>query len=303
MKRTKQTAASKQPKRINKLSSRVQQLHKTVAQPLATRVNLNSQQAFQRLCWGVVWAGATLFMWSEVTPLGHFFDALLSAALFNRGSGQFILGSEGGGSWTEVWLHVRLKNALLLIPAFAAIQVLVGFWLNLRGDLNVTQNVTQREAWLRWCSVLACIVLSVIWVNLLKKWTNQACPWSLVDYGGPWAYVDFFAAKPWGAAAMQCWPAGHAFGGFSLLCLAFVGGWPANVWQTKVWQTATKPQPAWLSARAWVIYALILGTIMGLARVGQGAHFISHQFWSLWWVVALYTVFTYVGLIQRRWLA
>ena len=101
---------------------------------------------------------------------------------------------------------------------------------------------------------------------------------------------------------MACWPAGHASGGFILLSFAFIGGWPPSVWNPQLRLGAVK-SPNFLSARAFVWYAVVLGMVLGFARVSQGAHFFSHQFWALWWVVLANMVFVKTGLIQSRWLA
>ena len=259
-------------------------------------MNSNIHQGLKRTWLGLTVSFVFLLVFTEALPWGHQMDMWVSHALFNDATGQFLYNHDT--SWVEVVLHIWFKNLLLLIPAYALLQVLVGFWLKRQHGFN---NI-QQEVWRRWLAALLAALLSMLLVTYLKKWTNQACPWSLIDFAGKWPYTDLFAVKPWGNSDMACWPAGHASGGFILLSFAFVGGWPPNVWNARLASSQIQP-PSFLSAHAFVWYAVVLGMLLGLARVAQGAHFFSHQFWSLWWVVLANMVFVQTGLIKSRWLA
>lgn len=112
---------------------------------------------------------------------------------------------------------------------------------------------------------------------LIKHLTQRHCPWDLAPFGGFVPYTSLLAGAPAGYAPGQCFPAGHASGGFAWM----------------VWGVALRP----LSRRwAWIagIGGLVLGLVMGVARMAQGAHFLSHTLWSAWlaWaeVVALVAV-------------
>lgn len=259
-------------------------------------MNSNINQGLKRIWLGLACSFIFLLLFTEILPWGHQLDMWLSHHLFDSAAGQFLYNHDT--SWVEVVLHIWFKNILLLIPAYALLQVLVGFWFKRRYGLNDIQQ----EVWRRWAAGLLAALLSMLLVTYLKKWTNQACPWSLIDFAGKWPYTDLFAAKPWGNSDMACWPAGHASGGFILLSFAFIGGWPPNMWDKRLQYSAVS-MPKALSSRAFVWYALILGNVLGLARVAQGAHFFSHQFWAMWWIVLANMVFVRVGLIKPQWLA
>lgn len=249
-----------------------------------------------RQLWLFVWVTfAFLLVFTEILPWGHELDMLVSNAFYDSNVGRFVFDHDT--SWVEVVLHDWFKNALLIIPVYALIQVGFGFWLKRKQGLSGFQA----QVWRRWCGALLAALACMLLIVYLKKWTNQACPWSLQDFGGKWPYSELLKSKPWGSADMQCWPAGHASGGFILLSFAFVGGWQANMWDARL-ESGLVDMPSWLSAKSFVVYAIVLGMILGLGRVSQGAHFFSHQFWALWWVFFANMVFVKLGLIKSSWL-
>jgi len=104
----------------------------------------------------------------------------------------------------------------------------------------------------------------------LKHLTNRHCPWDMQDFGGYAPYLSLFARAPEGIVRGVCFPSGHASGGF--------------VWI--VWGLALRASRPVL-AKGMLLGALLLGMAMGLARLVQGAHFISHVLWSAWLAWAL----------------
>lgn len=79
----------------------------------------------------------------------------------------------------------------------------------------------------------------------------------------------------------RCRPGGHASAGFSLLALFFV-------------LRDRRPR----AARIALVVALGLGSLFSLGRMLQGAHFLSHNLWTLLinWVIC---VLTYRWLLYR----
>ena len=121
--------------------------------------------------------------------------------------------------------------------------------------------------------VLLTIGLGTGVVALLKFLTDIHCPWNLIQYAGDRPYyglVERFSIR--GDHTGRCWPGGHASGGYSLVAFYFI-------WLKE------KPRKAY-----WALgISLLYGSIMGLGRVVQGAHFMSHNFWSaiILWTLAL----------------
>lgn len=253
--------------------------------------NCPSSIRLRRLWWGLLLSLLALLLFTEILPWGHRLDMLISDALYQRDGHRFYFNQNNG--WVERVMHVGFRNALLLIPAYSLIQVLYGGWRWRRNALNGFQNAV----WRRWCSALLAVLLLEVLVFCLKRWSNQACPWSLTDFGGIWPYTDLFATKPWGAAQMACWPAGHATGGFSLVIFYFIAGWPPNVWDARL-HAGSIVMPQWLGPRAFLIYAVLLGSVLGVSRVAQGAHFFTHQLWALWWVVCACAFFVQTRIIH-----
>lgn len=127
--------------------------------------------------------------------------------------------------------------------------------------------------------VFLAMLLATGIVKPLKTLTEVQCPWSLQRYGGTELYSGVFDPRPAPVAkAGECWPAGHAATGFSLVALFF--GWRER-----------RPR----LARAGLWASIGLGTLLGLGRMLQGAHFLSHTLWSalIEWALcgALYCLF------------
>ncbi len=126
---------------------------------------------------------------------------------------------------------------------------------------------------LRWpASYLALTVaLSTAGVSVLKSVTGMDCPWDLERYGGSRPFIGLFASRH-GLPASGCFPAGHASAGYAWVGLYFV---------------ALALRPAWRGPALAV--ALGGGLLFGLSQQLRGAHFLSHDLWSLatCWLVAL----------------
>lgn len=100
-------------------------------------------------------------------------------------------------------------------------------------------------------------------VLLGKRSSGIECPWDLQPFGGDIPYTPLLQqllADGQGA----CFPAGHASAGYAWLALYFAA---KSVW------------PRW--RRPLLGFALGLGALFGLAQQLRGAHFLSHDIWSL----------------------
>lgn len=125
-----------------------------------------------------------------------------------------------------------------------------------------------------------CIIVAV---GALKKITGIDCPWSIDEFGGDRPFIPMqeivHLAFDGRVGQGQCFPAGHSTGGLFLLA------WAAAVYDT------SRLLAAWL-----ISLGMVLGLLMGLVRMAQGAHFLSHVIWAMWlsallayllWVVVL----------------
>ena len=109
-------------------------------------------------------------------------------------------------------------------------------------------------------------------VAAMKRGTHMDCPWDLLRYGGEKAYYGLFTRRPPGLGGAGCFPAGHASAGYAWVALYF-------------FLLATRPRWRW-----WGLgLPLASGLVFGIAQQLRGAHFLSHDVWSLMlcWLVAL----------------
>jgi len=188
------------------------------------------------------------------------------------------LAAGGGDTWLADQLyhleggHWALKNAWL--TSFLSHRV--GKWLSTFAALMVVLATIRawrtRHAW-RWplLSLGLSIALSTGLVSLLKHLTHMDCPWDLARYGGSHPYFGLFQARH-GIPASGCFPAGHASAGYAWVALYFF---------------ALAVRPSWrLPALA---IGLCTGLVFGLTQQLRGAHFLSHDLWSLLicWTVPL----------------
>jgi membrane-associated PAP2 superfamily phosphatase len=154
-------------------------------------------------------------------------------------------------------LHTRGQQASVV--AFIFLMVMV--WR----PLGPWRQLSRRE---RLTSLLA-VVLSLLSVSLLKRWSLTSCPWDLQVFGGVANYVSHWR---WGVpdgGGGHCFPGGHASSamGFLAACLPFLLSSDARLQTT--------------GQRLLALIAL-LGVVFGLTQTVRGAHYPSHTFWTAW---------------------
>ncbi|TGY37425.1 phosphatase PAP2 family protein [Stenotrophomonas maltophilia] len=141
----------------------------------------------------------------------------------------------------------------------------------------------------RWRWPLLYLVLAVALgtgaVSLLKSLTNMDCPWDLARYGGAREYIGLFASRPHDMARGICFPAGHSSAGFAWVALYFF---------------ALMVRPAW----RWrgLSVGLVAGATFGLSQQLRGAHFLSHDLWTVTtcWMVSLGLYLGVQAIAARR---
>lgn len=113
--------------------------------------------------------------------------------------------------------------------------------------------------------LVVSILLSLLVVVLIKRFSNTSCPWDLSEFGGLARYVSHWA---WGVSdggGAHCFPAGHASVGFALFGVYFA-------------LRETEPRMA-----RWSLFAVLgAGLVLGIAQQARGAHFMSHTLWTGW---------------------
>lgn len=165
--------------------------------------------------------------------------------------GQGFLGRHS--FWLEDILHDRAKQAVILIAALTFAGLFLGVFM------------AKLRAWRRPLSYLAtAMVLSTSVVSPLKVVTGMQCPWDVREFGGEEVHVPLLGKRVMSAHPGRCWPGGHAAAGYSLFGLFFL-------------LRDRRPR----AARAALLFAFGLGSLFSVGRMMQGAHFLSHNVWTL----------------------
>ena len=173
---------------------------------------------------------------------------------------------EGGHwAWRSHWLTSDLihHHGKVLLKAFGLMLIVL---------LAASTRSRRLNPW-RWPAayLLTCMALLPALIATLKRFSPVPCPWDLARYGGDLPYLHTFDYPLSAATAGHCFPAGHASGGFALIALYF----------------AVLPyvrRPALM-----LIPGLATGVVFALGQQARGAHFVSHDLWtlSLCWFGAL----------------
>ena len=184
-----------------------------------------------------------------------------------------VLMGMGGDQWLADQFYRLEGHHWALQNAWATSQLVHkgGKWASALGALVTILLCThawrsdRTVAW-RWplLYLVLAVALGTAAVSLLKSLTNMDCPWDLARYGGLREYVGVFASRPPGMPRGVCFPAGHSSAGFAWVSLYFF---------------ALLVRPAW----RWrgLAVGLVAGGVFGLAQQLRGAHFLSHDLWTL----------------------
>jgi len=185
-------------------------------------------------------------------------DLLLADRYFDFSRGVW---PERDAFWAEWLIHLRGKD---LVTAVAAGSLLA--WLG-----SYRSSRLRPLRW-RFFYLALVIVLAAGTVSGLKQATGVHCPWDVDRYGGSTPYLRLGEPVPQACGPGNCFPAGHASGGFSLFAGYF----------------AWRDRRRWM-AMGWLAAGVGLGSIYGWAQMVRGAHFLSHNLWSaiICWLLAL----------------
>lgn len=172
--------------------------------------------------------------------------------------------------WLENILHDRAKQVVILLFVLLLVAFVLSWFASKLHEWRRPLGYT----------VLAMALTTSI-VTPLKAVTAVHCPWSLSDFGGSETYTPLLSHRAETLKPGRCWPGGHASTGFSLLALFFA---------------LRDRHPR--GARIALGVALGLGAIFSVGRMMQGAHFLSHNLWTLLldWVIC---VLCYRWLLYR----
>jgi membrane-associated PAP2 superfamily phosphatase len=207
--------------------------------------------------------------WQVLLPLALL--AVATTCLIPLGGDRWFAGhlyAAEGGRWA-------LRNSYLLTRVLhaggKALSTLA--WL---GVLAATLRSTVDARWKPLRRPLLVLLLSVaastLLVSVLKHTTGMDCPWSATAYGGTHPYFTLFQGAPRGIRPNGCFPAGQASAGYAWIALYFF---------------CASVRPAWRGVGLAV--GLGAGLVLGIAQQLRGAHYPSHDLYTLaiCWFIAL----------------
>jgi membrane-associated PAP2 superfamily phosphatase len=213
-----------------------------------------------RLRFLVLHLGVPLLLASALLALGEFTDLDLSiqALFFEPSTGHFPYRV----SW---FFESVIHNFGRLLVVLVASGFLIAFGVSFR---------SATLAPLRW-NLLLCaltIALGPIVIAQMKHVAPFHCPNDLALFGGDQPYLRLLDPIPPGMEYGHCWPGGHSSGGFSIMACYFA------------FRRRAPRLARWL-----LVGGFAYGNVLGLGRVIQGSHFLSHQLWAalICWVVGL----------------
>lgn len=185
-------------------------------------------------------------------------DLFLADRYFDFARGMW---PERDAWWAEWLVHKRGRDLVTAVALGSLLAFLGSFRLRVLRPLR----------W-RFFYLVLVIALTAGAVSGLKKATGRHCPWDIDRYGGSAPYLKLSEPLPQACGPGNCFPAGHASGGFSLFAGYFA------------WRDRRRRL-----ARGWLAAGAMLGTIYAWAQMVRGAHFLSHNLWSavICWLVAL----------------
>lgn len=205
-------------------------------------------------------------------------DALLIKLYYSSHTLTFPLKNDW---FLENVMHIYLKYLMVGVGL-----MMLGFWVLgflLRGNLRRNKLSSSGElpavqfAWLQnyhpqFLWLFVAMIISTTTISILKHFSEHACPWDLILYGGTQPLIALLGSLPIGATPGHCFPGGHASGGFALM--AFYFGF-----------RDTQPKLAAIG----LVLGLLFGLVMGWTQMMRGAHFMSHNLWTAWivWMILL----------------
>jgi len=165
---------------------------------------------------------------------------------------------EGGQwAWRDNWLasdiiHHRGKQGVIAFGLIVFSLIVLSF------------RFSRLKRWrLPMSYLLTSMAVLPAFIALWKRVSPVPCPWDLTRYGGDTVYQRTFEHIFGLTDVGHCFPAGHASGGFALVALYFA---------------------AYLYTRRPALFllpSLAVGWTFAFGQEARGAHFLSHDLWSL----------------------
>jgi len=155
--------------------------------------------------------------------------------------------------FTSVFMHKYMKYVLILLY----LVLLLKFFLRDKS----TEDRFQRYGKI---VLLISLLLGTLFVSYFKHTLQVDCPWDLLRYGGDKPFFGLFQYGQAYLPSSHCFPSGHASSAFTWFSLYFYTAIFYPKYRLKIFAVV-----------------LVLGYVLGLGQQFRGAHFISHDVWSM----------------------
>ncbi|MDD3149328.1 MAG: phosphatase PAP2 family protein [Candidatus Gastranaerophilales bacterium] len=183
-------------------------------------------------------------------------DVFIQNFFFNRKTNTWIIGEHlNGYQILKLIFYKGIKGVLII---FGITQIVLTI-INYKAKKDMKKNIF----------IIFSLSLIPLTVAGLKQVTNVYCPYELNIYNGNKLYIKLLEKSSHNLKIKgKGFPAGHASGGFSLMCLFFI-------MKRKI---------------LGFMIGFFTGWTMGLYQMMRGAHFLSHTIISLWiaWFLILF---------------
>ncbi|MGZ8241520.1 MAG: phosphatase PAP2 family protein [Methylobacter sp.] len=190
---------------------------------------------------GIMFSGLE-FAWLDLWITKHFYNAALNQWPYKE-------------HWlAETVLHIGGRYFIYAIAAGVLYCLLNSFKVNSAFYAYRRQLVF----------LLAASISGPIIIALFKSNTHIYCPWNLILFGGDKPYVRLFDYASHSAEPGHCFPAAHAGAGFTFVSLYF-------------FLLIVRQEYKFYG----LYFGLGLGILYGVAQQMRGAHFLSHDVFSL----------------------
>lgn len=195
-------------------------------------------------------------------------DIYLAYFFFDATTGEWLVPSGRPLIW---YVFYRGPKYFLGLVAFCML-------ITLLSSLYIPMLHRYRTALLICLLALGLIPGVSVW---LKHITDTYCPIQTTLFGGKFLYVELFESHPLDILRTkfgQCWPAGHASGGFALMGIMVFAD-----------------RSNWRGRLLLTMPGFTLGWAMGIFQMVRGHHFLSHTvatlgialmvIWALEWAL------------------
>ena len=175
-----------------------------------------------------------------------------------------LFGSAQGFGLRDSWWTATLLHGGGRVAAWLTLAALgLSLW---RTPTTQQPPTVQRAAW------MVAMLLCILAVPAIKRFSVTSCPWDLAEFGGVATYVSHWQPGVADGGSGRCFPSGHAVAAFSFFGMYFL------------WRDHSAAR-----ARVWLGAVLVAGTVFGAAQLARGAHYPSHTLWSAWlcWAVCV----------------